>query len=87
MDGASRICLFETVTVDTTPVTATTTPVTTPSTVTRYQLANHLGSALLELDNSAAIISYEEYYPYGSTSFQSGTNAAEVVAQALPVHR
>ena len=27
---------------------------------------------------SAAIITYEEYYPYGSTSFQSGRSAAEV---------
>ena len=34
----------------------------------RYQLGNHLGSAILELDDEAQIISYEEYYPYGSTS-------------------
>jgi RHS repeat-associated protein len=37
----------------------------------RYQFRNHLGSATLELDDKAAIISYEEFYPYGSTSYQA----------------
>ncbi len=37
----------------------------------RYQLSNHIGSAALELDNSARIISYEEYHPYGTTAFQA----------------
>jgi RHS repeat-associated protein len=38
---------------------------------TRYQLTNHLGSATLEVDerNAAQIISYEEHYPYGGTSY------------------
>jgi len=31
----------------------------------RYQYNNHLGSACVELDDAAEIISYEEYYPYG----------------------
>jgi len=44
----------------------------------RYVLDNHLGSASLELDESASIISYEEYYPYGSTSYQSGNSTSEV---------
>jgi RHS repeat-associated protein len=47
-------------------------------TLARYQLADRLGSATLELDENAAIVSYEEYYPFGSTSFQSGVSAAEV---------
>ena len=46
--------------------------------VTRYQFDNHLGSAALELDEQAAVISYEEYYPYGSTSYQAGRSAVEV---------
>ncbi len=46
-------------------------------TVFRYQFDNTLGSSLLELDEDAAIISYEEYYPYGSTSWQAGRSAAE----------
>jgi RHS repeat-associated protein len=39
--------------------------------VTRYQFGNHLGSASLELDGEAKIISYEEYAPYGSTTYQA----------------
>lgn len=37
----------------------------------RYQLHNHLGSASLELDNDANVISYEEYHPYGTTAYQA----------------
>ncbi|MCB9157644.1 MAG: VCBS repeat-containing protein [Caldilineaceae bacterium] len=37
----------------------------------RYQIGNHLGSASLELNEQAKIISYEEYFPYGSTSYQA----------------
>jgi RHS repeat-associated protein len=49
-----------------------------PSTTIRYQFDNHLGSACLELDGNAALISYEEYYPFGNTSYQAGRSAAEV---------
>jgi len=49
-----------------------------PVQLLRYQYSNHLQSATLELDDTGSIISYEEYYPYGSTSFQSGRNLAEV---------
>ena len=38
----------------------------------RYQLGNHLGSASLEIDQAGEIISYEEYYSFGSTSYQAG---------------
>lgn len=37
----------------------------------RYQLHNHLGSAALELDATAQVISYEEYHPYGTTAYQA----------------
>ena len=43
----------------------------------RYQYSNHLGSATLELADDGDVISYEEYYPYGTTSFQSGRSTAE----------
>ena len=46
--------------------------------ILRYQFDNHLGSASLELDASAAIISYEEYCPYGSTSYQAMSSAIQV---------
>jgi RHS repeat-associated protein len=42
-----------------------------PTQLLRYQLANHLGSASLELDEAGQIISYEEYYPHGSSSYQA----------------
>jgi RHS repeat-associated protein len=42
-----------------------------PASLTRYQLSGHLASVALELDDQARVISYEEYYPYGSTSFSS----------------
>ena len=42
-----------------------------PPQLIRYQFGNHLGSASLELDDKAQIISYEEYFPYGSTSYQA----------------
>jgi len=37
----------------------------------RYQFGNHLDSAILELDEQASIISYEEYAPYGSSTYQA----------------
>lgn len=49
-----------------------------PSQLIRYQFSNHLGSAALELDGAAQVISYEEYCPYGNTSYQAGRNAVEV---------
>ena len=48
-----------------------------PARVVRYQLANHLGSATLELDESSHILSYEEYYPYGGTSYEAVASVAE----------
>ena len=50
----------------------------TPNTNWCYQYDNHLGSARLELDDSAAVISYEEYYPFGTTSYRSGKSQSEV---------
>ncbi len=49
-----------------------------PTTLIRYQYDNHLGSTCLELDASAAIVSYEEYHPFGTTSYRSGRNETEV---------
>src|SRR5262249_16896937 len=36
---------------------------------------------MLELDGAAQIISYEEYYPYGSTSYQAVNKAVKVAAK------
>lgn len=72
IDDKERIALVETKTFD------SETPVGTPTPLIRYQLANHLGSSSLELDETAAIISYEEYYPFGGTSYQACCSITEV---------
>jgi RHS repeat-associated protein len=46
--------------------------------VVRYQLGDHLTSTAVELDADAALITYEEYYPFGTSAFQAGRSAAEV---------
>jgi len=71
MDDQARIALVETRTRD----TSSTDPA--PPQLIRLQFGNHLGSASLELDDAAQIISYEEYTPYGSTAYQSVRSKAE----------
>ena len=65
MDDKRRIALVETKTVH------ESCPAENPTPLMRMQLGNHLGSSVVELDECAAIVSYEDYYPYGSTSFES----------------
>ncbi len=48
-----------------------------PAQLVRYQMSNHLGSSTLELDDAGQIISYEEYYPYGSTANQAVRSQTE----------
>ncbi len=43
----------------------------------RYQLGDHLGSAVLEVDDLAHVISFEDFHPYGSTSHASNDNGVE----------
>jgi RHS repeat-associated protein len=73
MDGVKRVALVETKTVDTAAGGGF-----VVQTVLRFQLGNHLGSAALEVDGAGAVISYEEYHPYGTTAYCSGVGAAEV---------
>lgn len=72
MDDKQRIALVETRTVEDGNA------VNTPVPLQRYQIGNHLGSASVELDQDGALISYEEYHPYGTAAFQAGRSAAEV---------
>lgn len=44
----------------------------------RWQLSNHLGSVTMEVDDTAQLISYEEYYAYGGTALSAGKSQAEV---------
>ena len=47
----------------------------------RYQYSNHLGSACLELDEQAKIISYEEYHPYGTSAYRLMKSGIEASAK------
>lgn len=42
-----------------------------PARLVRYQFGNHLGSVSIETDDTARVISYEEYHPFGTTSYQA----------------
>ena len=72
MDDKRRVAIIETKTFPKPP------PGPVLQLTTRYQFGNHLGSASLELDEQENVISYEEYHPYGTTSYQAGPNRAEV---------
>jgi RHS repeat-associated protein len=63
MDDKRRIALVETRTLDTAGIDPG------PSQLLRYQMGNHLDSSSLELDEQGRIITYEEYFPFGSTAF------------------
>ncbi|WP_223165062.1 toxin TcdB middle/C-terminal domain-containing protein [Massilia frigida] len=65
MAGKQSIALVETRTRDTAGNDAA------PRQLIRNQFGNHLSSSSLELDEHAQIISYEEYAPYGSSTYQS----------------
>jgi RHS repeat-associated protein len=53
----------------------------TPASVTRYQLSNHLDSAVMELGQTGRTLSYEEYHPYGTTAYQAMDSSLPVSAR------
>jgi len=71
-DDTGRIAMLEVRTFGTDPG---------PASLTRYIYSNHLQSASLELNDNAAIISYEEYHPYGTTSYQAMSTTINAVAK------
>ena len=73
-DGSTRLATLHQWTVDTTG--RETNDVTAKK--LHYLVTNHLGSVSLELDAAGRVISYEEYLPYGGTSFIAGDDAREV---------
>ncbi|PRQ09407.1 RHS repeat domain-containing protein [Enhygromyxa salina] len=72
-DDTGRICIIETKSVDSGLA------VGSPTGIWRYQLSNHLGSAATEVDGSGAVISYEEYHPYGTSAYRA-VNASIAVS-------
>jgi len=74
-DDAGRIAMVETLTIDGGTV------VSSPANVARYQYGNHLGTVALELDDSAAVISYEEFHPYGGSAYRAVDSTIGVSAK------
>ncbi|MGW3285410.1 SpvB/TcaC N-terminal domain-containing protein [Streptomyces sp. NPDC001002] len=72
IDGTHRVAVLDTTTIDDGATVAE------PLPVARYQLADQLGSTTVELDDTSGVMSYEEYHPYGTTSFRSAKGAAQV---------
>lgn len=62
LDCAQRVAMLETLTRDEGDV------VSSPAPRWRYQLNDHLGSGCIELDESAKLISFEEFHPFGTTA-------------------
>jgi len=73
-DGQNKIALIHNWTIDTSQ-RETDNPGTHKI---HYQLHNHLGSSALELDASGDVITYEEYFPFGGTSFMAGRSDREI---------
>jgi RHS repeat-associated protein len=63
--GGQTAALVETKTVDNGTKQAS------PSPRQRFQLSGNLGSTAIETDENGRLISYEEYFPFGATSFHS----------------
>jgi RHS repeat-associated protein len=49
--------------------------------LTRYIYSNHLQSSALELDNFGKVISYEEYHPFGTTSYHVKNSDINAIAK------
>jgi RHS repeat-associated protein len=75
MDDESRVAMVETKTIE------NGTPISSPTPRIRYQHSDHLGSSSVETSDTGALISFEEYYPYGGTSFHSTSSTSEVSAK------
>ena len=81
MDDKQRVALVETKTLDDTVVVDPNNNDEVGKAVIRYQINNHLGSACVELDDEAKVISYEEYHPYGSSAYHAKNKNIKAAAK------
>ena len=72
MDSERRIAMTETLTVSGGSSRSSPTP------RLRYQLDDHLGTVLVELDHGGGSLSYEEYHPYGTAAWWAEKGHLEV---------
>ncbi|TCK16760.1 RHS repeat-associated protein [Ancylobacter aquaticus] len=66
--GSERVAIVETRTAGVDPG---------PAQLWRYTFSSHQGSVSLELDEAGAVISFEEYFPFGGTSYQAVRSQTE----------
>ncbi|KAF2630534.1 hypothetical protein BU25DRAFT_456258 [Macroventuria anomochaeta] len=71
LDNMKRIPLVETRVEDTAGTDRA------PPQLIRYQISTANGSSVIELDDEAKTLSYEEYSPYGSTTYQASIPTLE----------
>ncbi|KAL2060433.1 hypothetical protein VTL71DRAFT_9464 [Oculimacula yallundae] len=71
LDNQKRIALVESRVEDTAGTDRA------PPRLIRYQISTRNGSSAIELDDEAKTLSYEEYSPYGSTTYQASTPTLE----------
>ncbi|ERF71377.1 hypothetical protein EPUS_09301 [Endocarpon pusillum Z07020] len=71
MDNQRRVALIETRTIDTEGTDRA------PGQLIRYQVSTHLDSSSIELDDTAQLLSFEEYSPYGNTTYQGTASTLE----------
>ncbi|WP_194202037.1 SpvB/TcaC N-terminal domain-containing protein, partial [Glycomyces albidus] len=81
-DGAGRFAQADTLTAD--PGGIDGAPLGVP--VIRYQYGDHLGSAALETDEDGAVITYEEYHPYGSSAYRSSRPGTDLSLKRFRFH-
>lgn len=74
-DNAGRIAQVDTKTIDTGGQDPDN-PLNVP--LLRYVFGNHAGSATLATDEDGNVVSYEEYHPFGTTSYRSAKSTAEL---------
>ncbi|ARG55434.1 SpvB/TcaC N-terminal domain-containing protein [Mycobacterium kansasii] len=68
-DGSATLAIVET--------TLSGGPPGAPKHLVRHQVRDQLGSAAVELDDQARILSFEEYTPYGATTYQAVRSQTE----------
>jgi RHS repeat-associated protein len=71
-DNENRVALIETTTLDESET------IWRPNVEFRYQLTNGARSVTIEVDSEGLLITYEEYHPYGTTSYLVVGGFAEV---------
>ncbi|MEU6250686.1 SpvB/TcaC N-terminal domain-containing protein [Glycomyces sp. NPDC047010] len=54
--------------------------------VDRYQCGDRIGSATVETDDAGAVVSYEEYHPFGSTAYRASRPGTDLSLKRFRFH-